>query len=95
LKPALCGGFAACEKWIALASSKNIGWWATSALESDVGLNAIVQWVATKDTLLPQGLGLGNLYTNNVGSPLELRKEALYYNPDQKWKEQHIQPLSL
>ena len=66
LKPALCGGFEGAEEWIRLAEERNIGWWVTSALESNIGLNAIAQWVSTLPITMPQGLGTGQLYTNNL-----------------------------
>lgn len=79
LKPALCGGFSGTEEWIRLAGERGIGWWVTSALESNVGLNALAQWVATLDNPLPQGLGTGQLYTNNLPSPLRQEGECLVY----------------
>lgn len=85
IKPALCGGFMAADNWISLAEEFKIGWWATSALESNIGLNAIAQWVANKEIKLPQGLGTGQLYTNNFDSPLELKGDELYYDPNQKF----------
>lgn len=89
IKPSLIGGFTAGEEWISLAKERNIGWWITSSLESNIGLNALAQWVATLDTNIPQGLGTGALYTNNVESPLYLNGEKLKYNPDmsldRKW----------
>lgn len=78
LKPTLCGGFSGADTWIALAEERGLGWWATSALESNVGLNAIAQWVAAKAPVLPQGLGTGQLYSNNVAPELSLRGEYLY-----------------
>lgn len=81
LKPALCGGFSGASEWIRLAKERNIGWWVTSALESNVGLNAIAQWTATLDVKMPQGLGTGALFTNNFESPLRLDGEHLTYNP--------------
>ncbi|MCD6200704.1 MAG: o-succinylbenzoate synthase [Bacteroidales bacterium] len=84
LKPSLLGGFKACQKWIMLASKKNTGWWITSALESNIGLNAIAQWTYTLKNPLPQGLGTGRLYTNNFDSPLFIRHGHLYYNPSRK-----------
>lgn len=72
LKPALCGGFHAADCLIATAESMGIGWWATSALESNIGLNAIAEWVSNYNPVMPQGLGTGELYTNNVRSPLFL-----------------------
>jgi o-succinylbenzoate synthase len=83
LKPSLLGGFAAVEEWISLASQMGIGWWITSALESNIGLNAIAQWTFTLNNLMPQGLGTGQLYVNNFDSPLTLRGDKLYYIPNQ------------
>ncbi len=85
LKPSLCGGFGQADEWIAECEKRDIGWWATSALESDIGLNAIAQWVATKNVNLPQGLGTGQLYTNNITSPLELQADCLWYNTTKAW----------
>ncbi len=82
LKPSLCGGFSGSEEWIRLASERSIGWWVTSALESNVGLSAIAQWVSTLGVDMPQGLGTGQLFTNNFSSPLELRGERLCFNPE-------------
>ena len=79
LKPSLLGGFATSEKWIQLAQSNNVGWWVTSALESNVGLNAIAQWTATLNSPLPQGLGTGRVFTNNVEAPLFVDKGHLKY----------------
>lgn len=70
LKPSLHGGIAGCQEWIKLAEMQNIDWWITSALESNIGLNAISQFVAEYDIQLPQGLGTGGLYTNNISSNL-------------------------
>lgn len=81
LKPSLCGGFEGAETWIKLAKERGIGWWVTSALESNVGLNALAQWTATLDTGIPQGLGTGALYTNNFECPLYLYADQLRYNP--------------
>jgi L-alanine-DL-glutamate epimerase-like enolase superfamily enzyme len=80
LKPALCGGFSGAEEWIKLASERGIGWWVTSALESNIGLNALAQWTATLDVEIPQGLGTGALYTNNLTSPLILENDKLHYD---------------
>ena len=74
LKPSLLGGLTACDDWIKIAEQLNIKWWATSALESNVGLNAIAQWVATKNPILAQGLGTGELYTHNTISRLYIEK---------------------
>ncbi len=78
LKPSLLGGFDATEKFIFESEKLGIDWWATSALESNIGLNAIAQWVFPKQNPLPQGLGTGQLYTNNIQSPLEIKNAALF-----------------
>jgi len=93
IKPSLLGGFNASEEWISLAGELNIGWWATSALESNIGLNAISQWVFTKNRDLPQGLGTGMLYSNNIDSPLALVGEKLFYDPGKKWELCLIEPF--
>lgn len=80
-KPSLCGGFEESDRWIELAENRNIGWWATSALESNIGLNAIAQWVARYNPTMPQGLGTGALYTNNFPSPLQLEGDNMYFRP--------------
>lgn len=85
IKPSLLGGLAASKEWIELAEERNIGWWITSALESNIGLNAIAQWTATLGTTMHQGLGTGGLYTNNIDSPLEIRNEELWHNPEKQW----------
>lgn len=90
LKPSLLGGFKASAEWITIAAELGVGWWATSALESNIGLNAIAQWLATFDTEMYQGLGLGNLYEENIGSPLELRGERLFYDTNRKWNFEFI-----
>ncbi|MGD9556799.1 MAG: o-succinylbenzoate synthase [Mangrovibacterium sp.] len=84
LKPSLHGGFAGCDEWIGLAEQRSIGWWITSYLESNIGLNAIAQWAFTKPVSMHQGLGTGQLYSNNIGSALEMRGEQLWYNPEKK-----------
>ena len=86
LKPSLHGGFAGSEEWIKLANEQHIDWWATSALESNIGLNAIAQWCATQKNEMPQGLGTGQLYTNNFESPLSLTGENLFYDHQKVWK---------
>ncbi len=85
LKPSLLGGFAQAEEWIATAEAAGIGWWVTSALESTIGLNAIAQWAATLDSKMPQGLGTGQIYSNNISAPLYLDGDKLCYNPDKGW----------
>lgn len=77
LKPSLVGGFSGCDEWIDIAESLNIQWWITSALESNIGLNAIAQYTFTKNNPLPQGLGTGSLFTNNFESSLELNGDQL------------------
>ena len=72
LKPSLHGGLYGCGEWIKEAQERQIGWWITSALESNIGLNAIAQWCATFDNPLPQGLGTGGLFTNNIDMPLSI-----------------------
>ncbi len=85
LKPSFIGGFKGSDQWIDLAKDNNCGWWITSALESNVGLNAISQYTFTKNVSMPQGLGTGSLYTNNITSPLEIVKGDITYNPKIKW----------
>lgn len=85
LKPSLLGGFKASEEWIQLAERHNVKWWITSALESNIGLNAIAQWTSTLGSELPQGLGTGQLYHNNIPSPLEIRNALLFYEKDKEW----------
>ncbi|KJF45534.1 o-succinylbenzoate synthase [Draconibacterium sediminis] len=80
LKPSLHGGISGCNEWIKLANEHSIAWWITSYLESNIGLNAIAQWAFTKNTTMHQGLGTGQLFTNNIESPLEIRGEKLWFN---------------
>jgi o-succinylbenzoate synthase len=89
LKPSLLGGFAASHEWIDAAEETGAGWWVTSALESNIGLNAIAQWTASLNTKLPQGLGTGSLYTNNVPSPLQVKGGYLHYIPEGTWDLAH------
>jgi len=79
LKPSLIGGFSGTDEWIDLAEKQNIGWWITSALESNIGLNAIAQYTYTKKSPMPQGLGTGGLFTNNFETPLVLKGENLWF----------------
>lgn len=95
LKPSLVGGFKGCEEWITIAEAHNIAWWITSALESNIGLNAIAQWTYTLDNKLPQGLGTGSLYINNFDSPLTVDQGQLFYNTNNKWKENLIADLCI
>ncbi len=85
LKPSLVGGFKGSNEWISIAQENNIDYWITSALESNVGLNAISQWTYTLGSNLPQGLGTGGLYTNNIDSPLEVKNGQLHYNNMLNW----------
>ncbi|MFB9107334.1 o-succinylbenzoate synthase [Flavobacterium gyeonganense] len=85
LKPSFVGGFRGTQQWITLAEKYNIGWWITSALESNVGLNAIAQWTFLQNSNMPQGLGTGALYTNNIDCPLEVLKGKLWYSKTKKW----------
>jgi o-succinylbenzoate synthase len=85
LKPSLIGGFRESEEWIKGAEKQNIGWWITSALEANIGLNAIAQWTFTLKSSLPQGLGTGQLYHNNIPSPLEIEKARLFYKQENGW----------
>lgn len=86
LKPSLVGGFGGSTQWIDLAESLNIKWWITSALESNIGLNAIAQWTYTLKNTMPQGLGTGSLFTNNFDSPLIVKNGTLQYDKKQHWK---------
>ena len=78
LKPSFVGGFKSCDEWISVADKNKINWWITSALESNVGLNAIAQYTFSKNNPLPQGLGTGQLYTNNFPSKLTIEKGKLF-----------------
>ncbi|PWH82478.1 o-succinylbenzoate synthase [Algibacter marinivivus] len=86
LKPSLVGGFKGSDEWINFAKKQNIGWWITSALESNIGLNAIAQYTYNLESNLPQGLGTGELFTNNFESPLQVKNGKLHYNNQQTWK---------
>ena len=85
LKPSFIGGFRGSQEWIKLANERQIGWWVTSALESNIGLNAITQWTYTLNPKGPQGLGTGSLYTNNIDSPLVVEKGYIGYDDTKKW----------
>ncbi|MFV8326499.1 o-succinylbenzoate synthase [Flavobacterium sp. ZS1P14] len=86
LKPSFIGGFRGTQEWISLAEKYKIGWWITSALESNIGLNAIAQWTFLQHNLMPQGLGTGALFTNNFDCPLEVSKGQLWYKKEMGWK---------
>lgn len=79
LKPSLIGGFAGSKEWISIAKKNGAGWWITSALESNIGLNAIAQFTYKLNNKLPQGLGTGGLFTNNIKTPLTVIKDKLFY----------------
>jgi o-succinylbenzoate synthase len=85
LKPGLLGGLAACKDWITLAGETGSGWWITSSLETNIGLNAIAQWTYTLQNPIYQGLSTGSLFVNNIPSPLYLHGERLYFDPYRKW----------
>lgn len=85
LKPSLLGGFKQSEEWIRMAEKHQVKWWITSALEANIGLNAIAQWTYTLNSELPQGLGTGQLYHNNIPSPLEIRDAKLFYQTKNDW----------
>ncbi|SDX42809.1 o-succinylbenzoate synthase [Flavobacterium degerlachei] len=86
LKPSFIGGFRGTQEWIYLAEKYQIGWWVTSALESNIGLNAIAQWTFLQHNLMPQGLGTGALYTNNFECPLDVSEGQLWYKKGTDWK---------
>ncbi len=90
LKPSMLGGFRETEQWVSIAEELNIGWWVTSALESNIGLNAIAQWCYQLGVSIPQGLGTGNLYIDNIISPLTLNGEKLFYDPFKKWNYEFV-----
>jgi o-succinylbenzoate synthase len=86
LKPSFVGGFRGTQEWISVAEKHKIEWWITSALESNIGLNAIAQWTFLQQNLMPQGLGTGGLYTNNFECPLNVSQGQLWYRHDSTWK---------
>ena len=85
LKPSLVGGFCGSNEWIDIAEKQNMGWWITSALESNIGLNAIAQYTYTKNSSLLQGLGTGGLFFNNFESPLQVKNGTLQYRKNVNW----------
>ena len=87
LKPSLLGGFAQSAAWIDLAEQNGILWWITSALESNIGLNAIAQWTYSLKNPLPQGLGTGKVFSNNIEGPLFVEKGFLKYHPEKSWNK--------
>ena len=85
LKPTLHGGLSGCTQWIELAESLNIGWWITSALESNIGLNSICQFTANYPIRIPQGLGTGSIYSNNIESPLKVQNGSISFDEARIW----------
>ena len=73
------------------AKKLHINWWITSALESNVGLNAIAQFTFQLQNKLPQGLGTGSLFSNNFDSPLEVKNGELHYKPTQSWNLKNLE----
>ncbi len=86
LKPTLVGGWKDSDEWIEIAENAGAYWWMTSALESNIGLNAIAQYTASKKAIIPQGLGTGMLYTNNIDSPMVIEKGHLKYLRTKPWQ---------
>lgn len=89
-KPSFIGGYSGTQEWIDLCEAFETPWWITSALESNIGLNAIAQWTATLNNPMPQGLGTGQLYTNNIASPLTVENGNIYYKNDKDWDLKHL-----
>lgn len=94
LKPSFLGGFEASRQWINLAKDRQMGWWITSALESNIGLQAIAQFTGQFPELIPQGLGTGLLYSNNLSSGLSTNQGNIYFDPKFP-RENPFQNLSL
>ena len=90
LKPSLIGGFKGTNEWIQIAESLGIGWWITSALESNIGLNAIAQYTFTLNSTMPQGLGTGSLFTNNFEAPLQVANGELKYEKNIEWVVEYL-----
>lgn len=85
LKPTLHGGFLGCAEWIEVADARKIGWWLTSSMESNLGLNALAQFASQYSNPLPQGLGTGMIFKDNIPSPLEVKKGKLIWNSKESW----------
>lgn len=85
LKPSLLGGFSRSREFIYTAEQAGADWWVTSALEGNIGLNAIAQWTFLLENPMPQGLGTGQLFTNNIPSPLYIDKAQLFFNKENVW----------
>lgn len=84
LKPSLCGGFTEVEQYINIIGDGR--WWVTSALESNLGLYAIASWLSRFNISMPQGLGTGQLYSNNILSPLSMQGDMLWCDPHKRWQ---------
>jgi o-succinylbenzoate synthase len=93
LKPTLLGGFLQSRQWIEIANRLKIGWWITSALESNVGLSAIAQFTAEFNNSLPQGLGTGQLYHNNIEGPLSISQGKIQYLEGQPWHYEYLREI--
>ncbi len=93
LKPSFVGGYRGTKEWILLAEKYKIGWWITSALESNIGLNAIAQWTFLLNSKMPQGLGTGALYTNNFDCPLKVLNGQLWYETSEKWDSSFLDKI--
>jgi len=85
LKPTLQGGLYGCAEWIELANQHNVGWWITSSMESNVGLNALSQFASQYSLDIPQGLGTGGIFKDNIPSPLEVHRGTLRWNSQENW----------
>jgi O-succinylbenzoate synthase len=90
LKPGLLGGMSATSDWILASGEEGVAWWITSALESNIGLNAIAQWTFQLGTSMPQGLGTGQLYRNNIPSPLRSEGDSVWYRKEHPWDLQSL-----
>jgi len=86
IKPSLLGGFSRSRWFIQVAEQNGAGWWVTSALEGNIGLNAIAQWTFLLENPMPQGLGTGQLFTNNIPSPLYIEGDRLRFDPENQWE---------
>lgn len=95
LKPSLIGGIRGSSEWISIADRLDIKWWITSALESNIGLNAIAQWAYTLNNEMPQGLGTGSLYNNNFDSPLTIKDGRIGYAKTKNWQQNLIEELCI
>ena len=86
LKPSFVGGFRGTKEWITVAKKHKINWWITSALESNIGLNAIAQWTFLQQNNMPQGLGTGGLYSNNFDCQLNVFEGQLWFKKDRDFQ---------